>query len=119
MGSTLKGQLKYGLIYEGKAHTDFEIRLPLVKDTLAVLSKYKNIDAADLPEGDKDFAVSVEIMMRCLLSLGSIPKEVLTYEYLLNGMVDEDFDVFSAAFNELKKKRQDAVLASNITKQLD
>ncbi len=94
--NTLKGQLMYGVLFEDKLHTDFEIRLPLMKDNIRAVERY----------GDKStLAVSVAVMAEAIVSLGSIPKEKITLELLEDGLVEDDFDILNEAFKTLKKKR--------------
>lgn len=112
MKRTLKSKLQYGLEYNGVVHTDFEIRLPLVKDTLAVVSKYNGLDNVE----NREFAISVEVMIRCL-TVDNIPKEVLTYDFLIDNLVDEDFDLLNNTFDELKKKYRVSAVSSNTTEQ--
>lgn len=105
--NTLKGQLTCGVLFEDKLHTDFEIRLPLMKD---------NIRAIDL-HGDKStLAVSVAVMAEAIVSLGSIPKEKITLELLEEGLVEDDFDILNEAFKTLKKKRAAWAKRLNTTK---
>lgn len=96
---TEKGQLIYGIEFDGKLHFDFEVRLPMVRD---------NIAAIEFTDGRSGMRVSTAMYAIILLSLGAIPKEKITYQLLSEGLVDEDFDAVSEAVDRLKKKRMQA-----------
>ena len=89
-------QLKYGIEYSGAWHCDFALRLPTIGD---------NIDALTDAGAAGDLAVNVALLACCLVSLGEIPKETLTYEFLRSHLVDDDYDVLWAELAEVKKKR--------------
>lgn len=92
----MMNSLKYGIEYAGVLHYDFELRLPMVADNIAVLQQ----------EGaGSNLRVRIALFARCLLSLGSIPQEAITTDLLAEGLVDDDFDVLSEAEAALKKKR--------------
>jgi hypothetical protein len=98
---TQSDRLLYGVEYEGTVHYDFELRLPTVADNIAALEEVGT---------DSNMKVGVAMFVRCLTKLGTIPAEVLTYDFIVQNMIDDDFDTLSKATAELKKKR----LASNL-----
>lgn len=91
--------LLYGVEFpagSGQLHYDFTLRLPSVGD---------NIVALETLGPDSNLALNVAMMARCLVKLGDIPPESISYELLRDGLVDEDYDVLAAARETLKKKR--------------
>ncbi len=97
---TEHGSLEYGIEYpesSGKLHYDFEVRLGTIGE---------NID------------VNVAMLARCLVSLGTIPKEAITSDLLITA-VDTDYDVMMRAQDELKKKRKQPKLAAETTDSPD
>lgn len=92
---TVTDKLVYGVEYEGVVHFDFEIRVPTVADNIAALEEVGT---------GSNLRVSTAMYARCLTKLGTIPQEALTYVFLSDGLVDDDFDVLSAAMTEVKKK---------------
>lgn len=93
-----KTKLTYGIKHEGKLHVDFELRVPSIGD---------NIDALVDSGAVNNLATNTALLARCLVSLGEIPKDVITYEWLRNALVDEDYDVMLAELAEVKKKRRE------------
>jgi hypothetical protein len=93
---TQTGKLKYGIEVDGVTHTDFELRLPTIGD---------NIDAVEQVGATSSLKVHLAMMARTLMRLGTLPAEQVTYELLLQNLVDDDFDVLVAQEMELKKKR--------------
>ena len=89
-------QLKFGIVHQDETHKDFALRLPTIGDNIAALR-----DAGS----DGDLAVNVALLAHCLDSLGTIPKEVLTYEFLRDNLPDDDYDVIWAELADVKKKR--------------
>ena len=85
---TQKGILPVGLEFEGQVHKEFEIRRELVGDTVA---------AMDNPRAQHNKAyASLCIFSRRLAKSGSIPKDKVTPELLMN-MAEEDFDAIVIA----------------------
>ncbi|MBU9377365.1 hypothetical protein KTE28_23835 [Burkholderia multivorans] len=100
---TEKSSLEYGVEYppgSGELHYDFEIRLGTIG---------QNIEVYEQPEiiggGVSNMRVNVAMLARCLVSLGTIPREAITDE-LLATAVDSDYDVMMKAQDDLKKKRK-------------
>ncbi len=90
-------ELIYGIEHGGTLHRDFTLRVPTIGD---------NIDAVTDAAGGNDLAVNVALLARCLVMLGEIPREVITFEWLRSNLVDDDYDVLWAALAEVKKKRR-------------
>ncbi|PVX80055.1 hypothetical protein [Paraburkholderia unamae] len=91
------GTLTFGIEYEGAVHTDFEIRLPMIGDNIAALEEV----GADAP-----LKLHAAMLARTIVHVGTIPAEVMTYDFLSKNLVDDDFDVLAAAEKDLKKKRK-------------
>lgn len=100
---TTTGQLKYGVEYNGTVYYDFELRLPVVADTVAA---FKATGVASNME------VKAVIFSRCLTKLGDIPADEITYDLLANSLLEDDFDALAQAEEELKKKRLNPNLSS-------
>lgn len=94
---TEKGRLQYGIEHDGQLHYDFEVRLPKVAD---------NINALESVGGASGLRVETSIFASVLVSLGTIPKEQITYKLLAEGLLPEDYDAINDAVNRLKKKRE-------------
>lgn len=96
---TQTGKLTYGVEVDGVTHTDFELRLPTIGD---------NIDAVEKVGATSNLKVHLAMMASCLVRLGTLPAEQVTYELLSQNLVDDDFDVLVAKEAELKKKRKES-----------
>ncbi|MFB9160391.1 hypothetical protein [Chromobacterium violaceum] len=95
---TKTDSLLYGVEYpagSGQLHYEFELRLPTVRD---------NIEAIQAVGVESNLQLNLDMFARTLVRLGTIPSEAITLE-LLEGMVDDDYDVLAQARSELKKKR--------------
>jgi len=88
------GRLAFGLLYEGRRHRDFTMRLPTLADNLAAIEAY--------PDGS---SVQHEVVMfaRCMQTLGDVPQEAITYELLANGLMPVEYEVINDALGGLKK----------------
>lgn len=96
---TQKDQLLYGVEYpagSGQLHYDFELRLPMVGDNIAAIE--------EMGIGS-NLKLNTAMLARCLVKLGDIPREAITYELLDQHLVDDDYDVLAEARDALKKKR--------------
>ncbi|TET04777.1 hypothetical protein [Burkholderia cepacia] len=106
---TEKDSLEYGIEYppgSGELHYDFEIRLGTIGENIEVYEQPEIIGG-----GVSNMRVNVAMLARCLVSLGTIPKEAITDE-LLSTAIDSDYDVMMKAQDELKKKRKRPNLAA-------
>lgn len=91
-------RLECGVEFEGKLHSEFELRLPTMADNLAVFD--------ELPEGNA-LALNIAILARCLTRLGDIPlSQVKEPNWLASVLIDDDYDVLWPALQDLKKKRK-------------
>lgn len=98
---TEKDSLDFGVEFpagSGQRHYDFEIRLATVADNIAVYE-----DPTILGGGVSNMRVNAENLARCLVRLGTIPKESITGD-LVGQLIDSDYDVLFAAQETLKKK---------------
>ena len=102
-------KLHFGITFEGKLHDDFQLRLPTIGDNIGAVTDCSTIN---------DLAVNVALLARCLESLGSIPKEKITYAFLRDNLPDDDYDVLWAALGDLKKKRLAQKSASSSSESL-
>lgn len=96
MVRTETGSLQYGVEYpadSGQLHYDFALRLPTVAD---------NIQALETHGSGNMLRLNTAMLASCLLKLGDIPAEAIDFA-LLEGMVDDDFDILAKARDELKK----------------
>lgn len=110
--NTEKGSLEYGIEYppdSGELHYDFEVRLGTIGENIAVYEQPEIIGG-----GVSNMRVNVAMLARCLISLGTIPKDEITDE-LLATAVDSDYDVMMKAQDELKKKRMRPKQAAETT----
>ncbi|RQY36532.1 hypothetical protein DF116_20635 [Burkholderia stagnalis] len=109
---TEKDSLEYGIEFppgSGELHYDFEIRLGTIGENIEVYEQPEIIGG-----GVSNMRVNVAMLARCLVSLGSIPKEAITDE-LLATAVDSDYDVMMKAQDDLKKKRKRPKQAAETT----
>jgi hypothetical protein len=98
---TVKGTLPNGVEYDGKIHTEFELREQLVRDMVEVADDKENLEAAE----KNDSFLGICIMAKRLVSVGSIPPEDITPS-LLMGMLQEDFNALTEATGVLIVKRR-------------
>jgi len=93
------GRLFFGIEYEGKRHHDFTMRLPTMADNIAAIEAY--------PEA---IGTKLEIAMfaRCMVKLGDIPRDAITYELLVNGLLPIEHEAITDAMGVVKKKLLDA-----------
>lgn len=113
---TEHGSLEYGIEYpesSGKLHYDFEVRLGTIGENIEVYEQPEIIGG-----GVSNMRVNVAMLARCLVSLGTIPKEAITSDLLITA-VDTDYDVMMRAQDELKKKRKQPKLAAETTDSPD
>lgn len=96
---TTNGTLIYGVEYpagSGQLHHEFELRLPTIGDNVAAIETHGS---------ESNIKLNVEMMARCLVSLGSVPTDHINYALLIDGLIDDDYDVLADARDTLKKKR--------------
>lgn len=109
-----KHELLYGVKSGDNVHYDFAVRLPVVKDTIEALRLTD--DACGTTEGaSAGLYYRVAVMASALTSLGSLAKEDITPELLLEELNDDDFDIIDAEIEAVKKKRMRSNSASAAT----
>lgn len=91
---TQGGTLKIGILFDGKLHKDFVVRLSTVGDEIAVIE-----------DGVSNEGQTVAVLARSVVSLGDIPPEDITYALFCDELDLDDFNVLKAAQAETKKKR--------------
>jgi hypothetical protein len=91
---TQSGTLAGGVLFDGKMHQDFTVRLSTVGDEIAVVE-----------DGISETGQNLGVLMRCIVSLGDIPPEAITYELLCDELDMDDYRTLKAAQAEAKKKR--------------
>lgn len=105
---TEKDSLVYGIEYpagSGTLHYDFEVRLPVIHDNVEAIKAH----------GTSAININVAMMAACLLSLGDIPREAITFELLDGGLDPEDYDTIDTVWDTLKKKRMRPSSSSSAT----
>lgn len=118
---TETGKLLDGIPFGDSIHMDFEIRLPVMRDTGQALE-----DAEERYGEVTGFAADsfyrAAVIASTLIRLGDIPKEELTAELLHDNLTSDDYDVLVAARDKLKEKRNggnpgspDSVLPSSLS----
>lgn len=90
-------QLLYGLEYEGVMHYDVTMRLTTIADNIAAL------DEVGTSSG---ISITVAMLARAIVSIGTIPKESITAKLLIENLADEEFDVLVRLQDRIKKKRR-------------
>lgn len=114
---TEKNKLVYGVEIDGVIHAAFEVRIPVIKDTIfALTSALEACGSNDSAAANMHYRVAV--IASALISLGGIAKEDITTELLLNELVDSDLDIINTAIADLKKKRKSAASSLPDTEQL-
>lgn len=99
-----KGFLVYGVAVGDVIHREFSIRLPVVKDTITALTDTQGSQGTtDGPAAQLYYKVA--LIASALISLGSLAKDDITTELLLNELTDDDFDIIDAHIAAIKKKR--------------
>jgi len=98
---TEKGTLPNGVEFEGVIHKDFEIREQIVADSINVFD-----DPARTAKAEKNtLYANLCITANILVSLGTIPKEKITPDLLMD-MLQEDFNAISLAEVRLATQRK-------------
>lgn len=92
---TEKGELDVGIDFCGKTHTAFEIRPPVVRDTLDAL--------ADPKVKDNELYSHLFVLSRMIVKLGDIPKDQITTDLLAN-LTEHDLMTLVTAKEALEQK---------------
>lgn len=94
-GLTRLGTLPIGVMYAGKRHKDYVLRIPMAGDLVAAQE--------DHPQALVRL-VALDLFRRQLLQLGDIPPEALTLELLREELTEPDLAELERADAELGKK---------------
>ena len=99
-----KQSLLYGVEVAGQVHFDFTVRLPVVRDTMNALRDTQ--DACGTTEGAAaGMYYRVAVMAAAIETLGTLRKDEITAEILMDGLNDDDFEIIDAQIEAVKKKR--------------
>ncbi len=99
-----KHKLLYGVKIGDKVHFDFQVRLPVVRDTIEALRLTH--EQCGTTEGAAAVTYyRVAVMASAITALGDLPEDEITPDLLLDGLCDEDFDLIDAQIEAVKKKR--------------
>jgi len=98
---TENGTLPCGVEYDGRIHRDYEIREQRVRDMVAV---YDDPKVAIRAENNATF-LGLCILAGQIVKLGTIPKEAITPELLLD-MAQVDCNELSEASKRLEERRK-------------
>ncbi|WP_434777694.1 hypothetical protein [Neisseria sp. Ec49-e6-T10] len=90
---TVTGRLIHGVLFDGKLHYDFKMRMAYAGDTVKL-------------KQDDPYARTIETYSRTLLKLGDIPSDQIDFEFLSSNTTDMDIDILYYADAELVKKRE-------------
>lgn len=94
-GLTYLGKLPIGVMYAGKRHKHYVLRIPMAGDLVAAQE--------DHPEALVRL-ISLDLYRRQLLQLGDIPPEAITLELLRQELTEPDLAELERADGELQKK---------------
>lgn len=109
-----KHALLYGVKVGDKVHSDFLVRMPVVRDTIEALRLTD--EACGTTEGAAaGMYYRVAVMAQAITALGDLPKEEITPELLLDELNDDDFDIIDAQIEAIKKKRMNSNSSSPVT----
>lgn len=98
--------LEYGLEHAGVIHYEVQMRMVTVEDNLAAIAEVGT---------ESGMKITLAMLARAIVSLGAIPKEEITYQLLVQGLADIDYDTLVELQDRIKKKRQRAKPASSAT----
>lgn len=99
-----KHKLLYGVKVGDRVHFDFQVRMPVVRDTIEALRLTH--EQCGTTEGAAAVTYyRVAVMALSITALGDLPEGEITPELLLDGLIDDDFDLIDAQIEALKKKR--------------
>lgn len=94
---TVKGQLVCGVEREGAQHRDFELRAATIADAITSIEK--------AGPGASHLKLRIFKAAEQMVSLGSLPKDEITGEFLLS-LPEDDVEPIYNAQDELEKKRK-------------
>lgn len=98
------GKLIYGVEQGDAVHYDYTVVLPVIRHTVnALAATMESMGETESPAASMFYRAAV--MAEAMESLGTLAKEEITAEVLLDGLTDEDFDLIDAELAGIKKKR--------------
>ncbi|MDL5432336.1 hypothetical protein QSI23_17180 [Klebsiella michiganensis] len=98
------GKLLYGVQIGDVIHYDYTVTLPVMKHTVkALASTMDALGETDTPAAYVHYRVA--LLAEVLESLGSLSKDDITADFLLDNLTEEDLDILDAELAGLKKKR--------------
>lgn len=98
------GKLLYGVQIGDVIHYDYTVALPVMKHTVkALASTMDALGEMDTPAAYVHYRVA--LLAEVLESLGSMSKEDITADFLLENLIEDDLDILDAELAGLKKKR--------------
>ena len=98
------GKLLYGVQIGDVIHYDYTVALPVMKHTgKALASTMDALGETDTPAAYVHYRVA--LLAEVLESLGSMSKEDITADFLLENLIEDDLDILDAELAGLKKKR--------------
>lgn len=97
------GKLLYGVQIGDVIHYDYTVALPVMKHTVkALASTMDALGETDTPAAYVHYRVA--LLAEVLESLGSMSKEDITADFLLENLIEDDLDILDAELAGLKKK---------------
>ncbi len=102
---TVKDQLLDGVAFDDALHVEFEIRPATVEDQLCAIEDVaaESTDQ-DVDSGVHEARIRLAMLVRQILSLGTIPRENISYAWLRNRLSPDDFDILYKKSEEARKK---------------
>ena len=98
------GKLLYGVQIGDVIHYDYTVTLPVMKHTVkALASTMDALGETDTPAAYVHYRVA--LLAEVLESLGSLSKDDITADFLLENLIEDDLDILDAELAGLKKKR--------------
>ncbi|WP_227639597.1 hypothetical protein [Klebsiella pneumoniae] len=98
------GKLLYGVQIGDVIHYDYTVTLPVMKHTVkALASTMDALGETDTPAAYVHYRVA--LLAEVIESLGTLSKDDITVDFLLDNLTEEDLDILDAELAGLKKKR--------------
>lgn len=96
------GKLLYGVQIGDVIHYDYTVTLPVMKHTVkALASTMDALGETDTPAAYVHYRVA--LLAEVLESLGSLSKDDITADFLLENLIEDDLDILDAELAGLKK----------------
>lgn len=98
------GQLLYGVPHGDVILYDYTVTLPVMRHTVkALASTMEALGETDTPAAYVHYRVA--LLAEVIESLGTLSKDDITVDFLLDNLTEEDLDILDAELAGLKKKR--------------